>query len=45
LKKYGFSMDSPCKFVSVLLKIDQLGYDALKTVAFVARIKSLRGTS
>jgi hypothetical protein len=40
LKKYGFSMDSPRKLVSVLLKINQVGYDPLKIVSFVARIKS-----
>lgn len=44
LENYGFSMESSQKLVSVLLKINQLGYDPLKIVSFVARIKSLRGT-
>lgn len=44
LQKYGISMDFPHKLVSVLLKINQLGYDPLKIVSFVVRIKSLRET-
>jgi hypothetical protein len=44
LKKYGFSLESPRKLVSLLLKINQIGYDALKIVSFVARIKSLKQT-
>jgi DNA repair exonuclease SbcCD ATPase subunit len=44
LEKYGFSMNSLQKLVSVLLKINQLGYDALKIVKEWARIKSLKQT-
>jgi len=44
LEKYGFSMESPRKLVSVLLKINQLGYDALKIIKELARIKSLKHT-
>jgi hypothetical protein len=44
LEKYGFSMDSLHKLVSVLLKINQLGYESLKIVKEWARIKSLKQT-
>jgi hypothetical protein len=43
LQKYGLSMESTQKLVSVLLKLNLLGYDALKIVSFMARIKSLKG--
>jgi len=42
LQKYGLSMESPRKLVSVLSKINQLRYDGLKTVKELARIKSLK---
>jgi len=42
LRKYGLSMKSPRKLVLVLLKINQLGYDAIKIVKELARIKSLK---
>jgi len=42
LEKYGLSMESLPKLVSVLLKINQLGYDALKIVKELARVKSLK---
>jgi hypothetical protein len=42
LQRYGLSMESPRKLVSVLLKINQLGYDAIKIVKELARIKSLK---
>lgn len=44
LQKHGFSMESPHKLVSVLLKINPLGYDALKLVKELARIKSIKQT-
>lgn len=44
LQKYGFSMESPHKLVSVLLRINPLGYDALKLVKELARIKSIKQT-
>jgi hypothetical protein len=35
-------MESPRKLISVLVKINQLGYDSLKIVKALARIKSLK---
>jgi hypothetical protein len=42
LEKYGFSMESPRKLVSVLLRVNQMGYDPIKIVKELAWIKSLK---
>jgi len=44
LYKYGLTMESPRKLISVLLRVNQLGYDSLKIVKELARIKSLKQT-
>ena len=42
LQKYGLTMESPRKLISVLSSINQIGYDSLKIVKELARIKSLK---
>jgi hypothetical protein len=42
LQKYGLTMESPRKLVSVLLKINQKGYDPIKIVGELARMNSLK---